>query len=52
MRIKNIELSDQIQDIHIAVSVVYDTLFFPQHWCSYLLIIHFDCEMKLGVLLL
>ena len=46
--------SNQIPDIHIAVSVVYDTLkkFFFKHSCSYCLILHFNCEMKLGVLLL
>ena len=46
--------SNQIPDIHIAVSVVYDTLkkIFFEHSCSYSLILHFNCEMKLGVLLL
>ena len=41
-------------DIHIAVSVVYDTfekLFF-EHSCSNCFILHFNCEMKLGVLLI
>ena len=46
--------SNQIPDIHIAVSVVYDTLkkFFFEHSCSYCLLLHFNCEMKLDVLLL
>ena len=45
--------SNQIPDIQIAISVVYDTLkkFFFEHSCSYCLILHFNCEMKLGVLL-
>ena len=43
--------SNQIPDIHIAVSVVYDNLkkIFFEHSCSYCLIFHFNCEMKLGV---
>ena len=46
--------SNQVPDIHRAVSVVYDTLkkFFFEHSCSYCLILHFNCKMKLGVLLL
>ena len=46
--------SNQRPDIHIAVSVVYDTLkkLFFEHVCSYCLILHFKCEMKLSVLLL
>ena len=45
--------NNQIPDIHIAVSVVYDTFstFFFEHSCSYCLILHLNCEMKLGVLL-
>ena len=46
--------SNKIPDVHIAVSLVYDTfkeLFF-EHLCSYCLILHFNCEMKLNVLLL
>ena len=45
---------NQIPDIHIAVPVVYDTFkkFFFDHSCSYCLILHFNCEMILGVLLL
>ena len=47
-------ISNQISDIQIAVSVVYDTFkeFFFEHSCSYCSILHFNCEMKLGVLLL
>ena len=46
--------SNQISDIHIAVSVVCDTLnrLFFEHSFSYCLILHFISEMKLGVLLL
>ena len=46
--------SNQIPDIHIAVSVVYDTLkkIFFKHSCSYCLILYFNCKMELGVLLL
>ena len=46
--------SNQIPYIHKAVSVVYDTLkkFFFEHLCSYCLILHFNCEIKLGILLL
>ena len=42
--------SNQIPDIHKAVAVACDTLkkFFFEHSCSYC----FNCEMKLGVLLL
>ena len=42
------------EDIDITVSVVYDTLknFFFTHACSYCLILHFNCEMKLSVILL
>ena len=45
---------NQIPDIPIAVSVVYDTLkeIFFEYSCSYCLILHFKCEMKLSVLLL
>ena len=46
--------SNQIPDLHKAISVVYDTfqkLFF-EHSCSYCLVLHFNCEMKLSVLLL
>ena len=45
--------SNQIPDIHIAVTVVCDTIkkIFFKHSCSYCLILHFTCEMKLGVLL-
>ena len=47
-------ISNQIPDIHNAVSVVNDTLkkFFFEHACSYCLILHFSCEIKSGVLLL
>ena len=48
-------ISNQIPDIHKAVSVVYDTKiqkFFFEYSCSYGLILYFNCEMKLGVLLL
>ena len=43
--------SNQIPDIHMAVSVVCDTFykFFFEHSCSYCLILHFYCEIKLGV---
>ena len=36
--------SNQIPDIHIAVSVVYDTFkkFFFKHSCSYCVILHFN----------
>ena len=46
--------SNQIPDIHIVVSVVYDTFkkFFHEHSCSYCLVLHFNCEMKLSLLLL
>ena len=45
--------SNKIPDTHMAVSVVYDTFlkFFLLHVCSYCFILHFNCEMKLGVLL-
>ena len=45
--------SNQISDIHIAVSVLYDTFkkFLYEHLCSYCLILHFNYEMKLSVLL-
>ena len=46
--------SNRIPDIHMSVSVVYDTLkkFLFEHSCSYYSILHFNCEMTLGVLLL
>ena len=46
--------SNQIPDIHIAVSVVYDTFqkFVFEQLCSYCLILHFNCEVKLSLLLL
>ena len=46
--------SNQIPDIHIAISVVYDTFkkIFFKHLCSYCLILQFNCEMKFDVLLL
>ena len=46
--------SNQIPNIHIAVSLVYDTFkkFFFEHSCSYCLVIHLKCEMKLSELLL
>ena len=46
--------SNQMPDVHIAVSVVYDTFskFFFEHGSSYCYILHFNCELKLGVLLL
>ena len=45
--------SNQMPDIHIAVSVVYDTLkIFFEHASLYCVILHFNCEMKLGVHLL
>ena len=46
--------SNQIPDISIAVSDVYGTfkrLFF-EHLCSYCLVLHCYCEMKLSVLFL
>ena len=49
-----IPTNNQIPDIHITVSAVYETFkkFFIEHSCSYCLILHFKCEMELGVLLL
>ena len=45
--------SNQIPDIHRATSVVNDTLkIFFRHPSSYCLILHFNCEMELSVLLL
>ena len=46
--------NNQIPDIDIAVSVVYDIFskFFFTHACYYWFILHFNCEMKLSVLLL
>ena len=46
--------SNQIPHIHIAVSVEYDTFqkFFFEHSCSYCSIVHFNCGIRLGVLLL
>ena len=48
--------SNHIQDIHTAVSIVFDTKSFEkiffEHSCSYYLIRHFNCEIKMGVLLL
>ena len=46
--------SNYVPDIHLSISVVYGTfeelfLTFP---CSYSLIFHFDCGMKLSILLL
>ena len=39
---------NQIPDIHIAVSIVYDTLkIFFEHSCSYCLILHLHCGMEL-----
>ena len=43
--------STHIQDIYIAVSVVYDTFFFFTHTCLYCLIVHLNCEIKLSLLL-
>ena len=45
--------SNQIPDIHIAVSVVYGTFqkFFFDHSYSYCFILHSKFEMKVGVLL-
>ena len=47
------QLSNQIPDIHIAFSVVHDNFknSFLEHACSYCLILHLNCEVKLGVLL-
>ena len=45
--------SNKIPDIHIAVSVVYGTFKkYFLHACSYCLILHFNCEMKLSFLLM
>ena len=45
--------SNQLPDIHMAVSVVYDTLKkYFELLCSYCSILHFNCEIDLGVLLL
>ena len=45
--------SNQMPYTHIVVSVIYDTLkkIFFEHSCSYCLILHFNCEMKLSVLI-
>ena len=42
--------NNQIPDIPIAVSVVYDPFqkFFFPHACSYCLILDFNCEMKMS----
>ena len=46
--------SNQIPYIHIAISIVYDSFynFLFEHSCSYSLILHFYCEIKLSVLFL
>ena len=49
-----IPTSNQIPDIHIAFSFVYDTFkkFFFMHVFQYCLLLHFNCDMELRVLLL